>query len=624
MMRASVLMRRCRAAILLLLVADCRKGGDQSAVSSAAAPSGAPTATVGSSSASATLLPNGIVMRGDRAMLQHYLMSVDTVVGARVRVTYTPQTVVIDRNAAIRSVRGASWDGATWHFDASEPAVAKLQSGSVMLVWGLALRKVTAVERQGDEIVVRSEPAALSDALQDADIHWNAPAHVLQGSMAVHVPEPKDSVHFRTASLDPERGAPRFSVAALAGEPRALVRFAGLAPGTALASAAWNVSAPDSAPSDPASDYQHTFRVKVKDYSVALAYGSPNDDAVNFYAQAAKGIQDEEPVVVPTKMTLGEEYASKYLDWLTKQGAPKGAKKVGGVPTDSLTQDQQQQAKFEKAVAEGEKNHPNSPSTKLGPDLPKMPDDWSDLGSAAAWKLVNLTAIKVTAVGRVSGLQSNGDISYAGGQLQQLNLAYPALKVSVDLHWVARLDSAVFSDNALLNIPITFRAPLILGGIPLVTEIGCAMLVKPALTSKNATAKGSQHFEATSQLALRTAGPTSFTLDAAPEWDAQKLPNSGLLSLGVSGMVVALQGPRVGLGIGFIGTNVMAYFDLVAAMGAAHTGMLGLIRCTHWTTNVSFNGGMEGNILGVKIPIARKTAAQKNWTWDDPPGTKCG
>src|SRR5262245_33617330 len=56
------------------------------------------------------LFPTGAVLHGDRASLQYYLENVDTVANAQVELTYAPQTVVVTRNAGIRSLHQVSWD----------------------------------------------------------------------------------------------------------------------------------------------------------------------------------------------------------------------------------------------------------------------------------------------------------------------------------------------------------------------------------------------------------------------------------------------------------------------------------------------------------------------------------
>lgn len=595
----------------------------------------APPATAGASAS--TLFPPGTVLRGDGPMLRHYLETVDTVRGATVDVQYAPQTVFIPRDAAIRALRGATWDGAVWRFAAAEPVVARLQRGSVMVVWGLAFRKVTAVAHEGDELVVRTEPAAFSDAVTDAHISWDAPLNMAQGVVSVQPPQPEDSVSFRTALLPPE--------------PAPLIRYASFTPVQPIA------TAEDSETPDPAELYQHSFKLEVKDYKVALAYGDAGGEALNFYVQVAKGETGEEDVELPD--ALADTYASKFADAIAERhgenakeakegrrraneineqsrfGRSPGALGIRGAPqaVPGRTEEQQQQADEEEQEAEHQKNRPHTtgggaPNVKL----PEIPLDWRGLLSGVWDKVKEQTAIKVTAVGHVSGLRSRGELVYSGGKFESANFDYPELRNVVDIRAVARTDKGVFASNTMLKIPITFRAPFIMGGLPFVFEVGTALIAAPGLTSKHASAKLALHFEMGEHLVMHVSG-ASVDANAEPDVTAEKLPEQGTTSLGPSAVMVALQGPRVGLGMGVVGTNIMAYFDFVMSSSTVSTGAMGLISCTRSLTFINSAVGVEASVLGIKVndllpkqvqDLARHSLfEQKRWEWTDPEGVKC-
>ena len=88
---------------------------------------------------------------------------------------YQPQTVVFDVAATERAFRGVSHDGSTYFLDASEPAVRQLKPGSVLFLYGVALRKVTALQTQGSEVVVSTTQAELTDAIRDGQINGKSP-----------------------------------------------------------------------------------------------------------------------------------------------------------------------------------------------------------------------------------------------------------------------------------------------------------------------------------------------------------------------------------------------------------------------------------------------------------------
>lgn len=97
-------------------------------------------------------------------------------------VKYQPQTVVFDEPATERAFRRVSLDGATYVLVESEPAVRELKPGSVLFLYGVALRKVTAVHTQGSYAVVSTTQAELTDAIRDGEITWQVPIDFSQGA----------------------------------------------------------------------------------------------------------------------------------------------------------------------------------------------------------------------------------------------------------------------------------------------------------------------------------------------------------------------------------------------------------------------------------------------------------
>ena len=60
-----------------------------------------------------------------------------------------------------------------YHFDASNQKAAGLQQGDVLLIHGTALRKVSNVSTNSGEIVVETQDAFLTDAIESGTVAWN-------------------------------------------------------------------------------------------------------------------------------------------------------------------------------------------------------------------------------------------------------------------------------------------------------------------------------------------------------------------------------------------------------------------------------------------------------------------
>jgi hypothetical protein len=91
-------------------------------------------------------------------------------------VTYTPGTVIVDAAAVAANPPTVSEDGATYTF-ANSNGISGLAPGNVMVLAGVALRKVTAINQAGGQVVVQTEPAALTDAISRGTIEAAGPVN---------------------------------------------------------------------------------------------------------------------------------------------------------------------------------------------------------------------------------------------------------------------------------------------------------------------------------------------------------------------------------------------------------------------------------------------------------------
>ena len=177
----------------------------------AGAPAGPPAGAAGQGQGTAQLR-TGIapMLVADSAGIRHYLESVDTVKGATFDVTWSPNAVRLTRDQTLRSLRRVSRDGATFTFAAGDPTIAGLKPGQILLVWGIALRKVTAVESQGPNTVVRTAIVSLPEAIPNGHIAWTAPTGFGQGIVSPSV-LPADTAAKRASLGRPAQGIFRFA-----------------------------------------------------------------------------------------------------------------------------------------------------------------------------------------------------------------------------------------------------------------------------------------------------------------------------------------------------------------------------------------------------------------------------
>jgi hypothetical protein len=99
-------------------------------------------------------------------------------------VTYQPNAVVFDEQATEHALKDISADGVTYTLDAGSPLAAQLKPGSVLFLYGIAIRKVTAVQTQGSNLLVTTADADITDAIKEGHIAWQVPLDLGSGTMA--------------------------------------------------------------------------------------------------------------------------------------------------------------------------------------------------------------------------------------------------------------------------------------------------------------------------------------------------------------------------------------------------------------------------------------------------------
>ena len=104
-------------------------------------------------------------------------------------VTYLPNVHVMEQEAGMKAIKGISTDGESLILDASDPKLASLKAGDVLVIKGYIARKILASETQGPNIVIVTENAALTDAVQDGHITLSAPIRF--GALQAEKADPK-------------------------------------------------------------------------------------------------------------------------------------------------------------------------------------------------------------------------------------------------------------------------------------------------------------------------------------------------------------------------------------------------------------------------------------------------
>ena len=95
-----------------------------------------------------------VLLAGDPATLKRYLQTVQEVKPIRFDVEWNPDVVPVDRATTIRTLLSVSPDGTRFAFFGRDPSLDALAPGKILFLWGVALRRVTLVKRDGDHLAL--------------------------------------------------------------------------------------------------------------------------------------------------------------------------------------------------------------------------------------------------------------------------------------------------------------------------------------------------------------------------------------------------------------------------------------------------------------------------------------
>ncbi len=165
-------MIRCFFFVVLSLAACSSKGeekGEGVGASGGEGASGESSAREASSSVSSSL--GHALSEGDRKLLVP--ASKAGVVFENIK--YSKDTLLVE-GAALAALTKSDSKAHVYTFSKSKAGAngLVLKKGKVLLIAGLALRRITEVKEQGDSVVVKTEFASIADAIVDGSLGWKA------------------------------------------------------------------------------------------------------------------------------------------------------------------------------------------------------------------------------------------------------------------------------------------------------------------------------------------------------------------------------------------------------------------------------------------------------------------
>lgn len=633
-------------AVVCVLLSGCgRHEGEQTG----------PTRTVGalpapaqprSASSGATLAVAGTLFNGsDPEQIRAYLRTVREIKPTKFDVQWSPATVAVSKDEAMRALLGVSRDGGTLRFAGSEPVVARIRPGSILWVYDIAVRHVDSVAIAGAVTVVHTSPVSLTQAFTNADIEFDATPGLADYYTGYRPHRAAAAATALQRGLQPAGVRPALWRSDSDPMP-ALLRVADQpAPGSP------DSGGPDDpGADDPDGDYgetrplgdAHTGELLGFEYSMAYV---TRPDGVTLSLEARKK-DDGDPQQMEDKMQDAEKEAAAAEKDL-KESFKKLADLDASLKTDQASladMDLQYQKQLSFLQGKGDSGGQQALTQQYQQGRSKLQDQINSLDKVRSvvnaikqqdeeklrklkevgGKLVDLFGIisdnldvRFRVRTDVDQFQVAGALKIVNGDLDSARAQFRNMKGKVHIEYVGRWgqpgNGAV--KVPVVHLPYVFNIPFPVGGFPLVIQLGTDFSANVFLAGNHAAQQFSGDYA--------FSGSTGFTATRAGATDSTSMsgekPQVGAAvanSPGVSGLVLAIQAPRVGLGVGVFGASSVAYSDIVNVVtmtnaAAVSTGIMLMPPCKRTTYTAYGHVGIDTQVMPLPIPFVTDALSKK-------------
>ncbi len=667
------------------LAAGCRKHGEKAPAGGGNSPAASPPATgpAAGRPPGATLAVAGELLDGrDPAAIRAYLQSVKEIQPAKLTLRWNPATVAVSRDAAMRSLQAISEDGSDYTFSAAEPAIAGLRVGSILWIWDIAIRRVDSLSRSGDVIVAHTGMVPVTQIWTDADIEFHAPVSLPDYYMSYRPHHPKTAPASKVSAAPGRSGsalfaaapAPQISLASYSGgRARFALTRSTRTPGDSPARAENPASAGE--PQDTAAEDDwgqgtpatNGFNGEIKGFEYSLAYDArPNGVSITLeakkkeegeddgkldkekYDEAAEKLEEANKDIEKTTQQLEDEKKDletlddQYEKQLTKLESDQAHRNDPGYqgpkppPRKTDSNGMPLSDKAERDLLKQQYDHEHDIETAKMQEVQKLHDEAEERVKAAkatadaiksvAKHLFEMVSenldVRFKAHADLDDFAVDGVLSVANGDLDHASAQFKNLNGTVTMDFIGRMGDA--GDGViklpLADVPIAFNLPIPIAGIPFMVQLGADFNLTLFLAGKHATMKfdGKYSFNGSGGFSAdqKTSTATSTMSGGEPA-----VTDYAGMSPGVSGGVLGIQAPRVGFGIGLLGTSSVAYIDVVNVMTMTNSASVAIGLATPPCKRITYltvgHVGVETNVLPLPIPflsdaINDKLSTKKN------------
>lgn len=561
----------------------------------------------------------------DQATIRAYLQTVTEIRPKKFKVTWSRDTVPVTREEALRGLQAVSPDGSEYTFAAADPMVATLQPGRILWIWGIALRRIDRVDTLEGVTIVHTRPVALTDALTEAEIEFDAPVHFADAYGTTRPQSPTEKTAAKSAQW--RRRSPLRWVLAMQDDSSGP---AADTPDNADAVADDQqdiVAGTGDGANGTIAGFEYSLGYRVNGEKLRLEFEARKEEEEGQGAAEGKEIAGDQraefyEAVKEQNEARHQAHASLHLYHLLNQVLDDAASH--GYPTEAAiaklgSRDQDAIAALRRL------DHLQG---DLKGELPKVLERWKEhlheeheaevkakaLASAGALaKQVFFLAsdnldVRFKADLELDSAGLSSAMKIVGGKMQEAAVHFADMKGRLDLEFIGRMGQP---GNGSLNVPVAhvpvmFNVPMPIYGVPFVFQMGGDFLVKLFLSGQRATQHFSGHYTFDGTAGFQSTPSKTDTESTLNESDPEVGADEAM-SPGTSGSVLAVQLPRVGLGVGLFGVGTMAFLDVVNVVTFTNSAAVAVLnpQCRRVTLDMTPHIGVEVALMPIPIPLVQ-------------------
>ncbi len=481
----------------------------------------------------------------------------------------SPDTVVVRSNGG-RAVKAIPDDHDTIVIDANAEGADQLDQGEIMLLTGVTVVRVKALERTGDDLRITAAPVTLPEVIRNGELSWDA--------MPVDLGAARVSVWDDPADDEPNNGGTPTGGAT--GASGGATPRPGITPGLGIPG-----RAPVSGGNDVPTDGVPT------DEQVEDMWGDVNDIMGGGDGGDLFGLgPDDLRLIADQKLERGVKVTVEGIEY---------------------------------SVAYSRDDKEKADIFKLGIESAKAKDAKAEVAGKEATIAEGKVKGSIETEVQLKDATHRGNLKVTDGRVDNLEFAMPRLagEISVDAKFQALEVVGHMTSDPLFDLPLSLEVPVVIGGVPFSLDIKVGVQVNLSLAKLNNTLQGLAKITFDGDAGFQYAGGQLkvFGERVQNTEDLLKALKGG--AEGPVGLVLTNELPKVNFGLGF--KHIKAGVFLSNGYVTSFHILPMPVPCT--ATNISYvlASGVTGKFLGFEMEIARKAITEKQWHFQIPQDSRC-